>query len=103
LLPEKWLYSLPMDKIFPSCNPSSSSVLELGRDGTLRYFTRGTDGQRKEAWNAVSGVYDEGECSDGKCVENGVTFVKDEYKWYVVMGQTRNELTRDVERDFCTK
>ncbi|KAL3811974.1 hypothetical protein ACHAXA_009592 [Cyclostephanos tholiformis] len=49
LLPEKWLYSLPMDKIFPSCNPSSSSVLELGRDGTLRYFTRGTDGQRKEA------------------------------------------------------
>jgi hypothetical protein len=103
LLPEKWLDRLPMDTLLPICNYSSSSMLELGSDGTLRYFTKGNDGQRKEAWNIESDAGDAGQCSEvggGKCLENGVTFVKDEYNWYVVMGQTRNALRRDVARDF---
>jgi hypothetical protein len=103
LLPEKWLDRLPMDTLLPICNYSSSSMLELGSDGTLRYFTKGTDGQRKETWNIESNAGDAGQCSEvggGTCLENGVTFVKDEYNWYVVMGQTRNALRRDVARDF---
>ncbi len=47
-----------------------------------------------------------GQCSEvggGTCLENGVTFVKDEYNWYVVMGQTRNALRRDVARDFVVE
>ena len=103
LLPEKWLDRLPMDTLLPICNYSSSSMLELGSDGTLRYFTKGNDGQRKEAWNIESDSGDAGQCSEvggGTCLENGVTFVKDEYNWYVVMGQTRNALRRDVARDF---
>ncbi len=92
-----------MDTLLPSCNYSSSSMLELGRDGTLRYFTKGTDGQRKGTWSVESDAGDAGQCSevgDGKCLENGVTFVKDEYNWYVIMGQTRNALRQDVARDF---
>ena len=103
LLPEKWLDRLPIDKILPTCNSLSSSMLELGRDGTLRYFKKGTDGQRKETWSVVSGAGDDGQCSevgDGKCLESGVSFVKDGYNWYVVMGPTRNALIPDVARDF---
>ncbi len=103
LLPEKWLKRLPIDTLLPSCNYTSSSMLELGRDGTLRYFTKGTDGQRKEKWKIESVAGDAGQCSKvggGKCLENGVTFVKDEYNWYVVVGQTKNALRRDVARDF---
>lgn len=92
-----------MDKLFPSCDPKSSSILELGKDGTLRYFTKDTNGRRKEAWNVAIGDVDEEECSDSKCVEDGVTFVSDEYNWYAVMGQTRKALNREVTRDFCAE
>lgn len=104
LLPEMWLTRLiPMDKLLPSCNISSSSMLEFGMDGTLRYYTKGTDGQRKESWYAVSGTGDKLKCSQeggDQCMENGAIFKEGIYNWYVVMGGTRHALSSDVARDF---
>lgn len=105
-LPARWLDALRVDRMLPSCEYKSSSILELGWDGTLRYHKKDAHGRRKEAWSVAIGDVDDddGECSDGECAEDGVTFVSDEYNnWYAVMGQTRKALRRDVIRDFCAE
>lgn len=104
MLPTQLLNCLPMEKILPSCNTSSSSILEFGKDGTLRYFTKGIDGQRKEAWSAVSGTTsDELNCSQEggeQCLVNEAIFKDGIYNWYVVMGGTRHVLSSELARDF---
>jgi hypothetical protein len=83
-------------------------MLEFGMDGTLRYFTKGIDGQRKEAWSAVGGTTtagDEGNCSkegDLQCLVNEAIFKEGIYNWYVVMGGTRHALSSELARDFMT-
>lgn len=105
LFPPQWLTRLPMEKIAPGCDASSSSMLELGSDGTLRYFKKGdADDERREVWS-VKGS-DEGQCQEGEeeqCFKEGATFVKDGYSWYVDMDGSRTELNDDVIRDFATK
>lgn len=104
LFPEGWLEKLPMDKLSSSCDVSSSSMLELGRDGTLRYFTKGGDGEREETWS-VAGGNDGDQCVEGgeeKCPDEGATFWEDGTHWYVEMGGIRNSLNEDVIRDFTT-
>ena len=104
LLPTQLLNSIPMERILPSCNTSTSSMLEFGFDGTLRYFTKGLDGRRKEAWSAVGGTAgEELKCSqegDDQCLVNEAIFKEGIYNWYVVMGGTRHALSSDLERDF---
>lgn len=114
LFPTEWLDKLPMDKLAPSCDGSSSSTLELGTDGTLRYFTNtadsgdSKDGGRKETWSAVVGSFG-GKCLEGdeeddeQCVEEGATFVKDGSSWYVTMDGSRTSLNRNVIRDFTSE
>lgn len=105
LFPKEWLAKLPMDKLSSSCNTESSSMLELGSDGTLRYFAKGSDGERKEVWS-VYGASGGIECSEGEdevCYDEGATFVKDGSYWYVEMGGSRTSLNRDVIRDFISE
>lgn len=109
LFPPEWLDKLPMDKLASSCDASSSSMLEFGRDGTLRYFTKdGADGERKEIWSVAGSGVEEEQCTDGEededeqCFDMGATFVKDGNSWYVDMGGSRSILNKDVVRDFMT-
>ena len=100
LVPPEWLDKLPLSS---SCDPAVSPMLEYGRDGTLRYFTKsGADGDRKEIWSMAGS----GECSEGEdeeCSDEGATFVKDGSTWYVDMGGIRSSLNKDVVRDFVTE
>merc|ERR1712032_1430606 len=77
LLPTEWLEKLPMAKLSPMCDTLSSSMLEFGGDGTLRYFKRDESGKRKEVWStAGSGL--EPQCADDNgdhCLDKGATFV----------------------------
>lgn len=116
LFPEEWLDKFPMNKLSSSCVASSSSVLELGREGTLRYFTKDSDGERKVMQSFVGGgiVYDGKQCSesvegvsDEECIEppqkittGGATFKKDGRNWYVDFGEKPIVLSQDVVRDF---
>ena len=94
-----------MDILPPACESSSSSSLEFGSDGTLRYFKEGSDGQRKVV-KSITGRFGDGdqclEGSDEQCTENGALFVKDGYNWYLVMGEKRITLSWDVMRDFTS-
>ncbi|KAL9185235.1 hypothetical protein ACHAXT_003012 [Thalassiosira profunda] len=102
LFPEEWVAKLPLDKLSSSCDTASSSMLELGRDGTLRYFRKGGGGELQEAWSAVGG----GQCTEGAegdCVDQGAKFVKDGGYWYVDMGGFKTSLNRDVIRDFTAQ
>lgn len=109
LFPEEWLDKFPLDEISPpSCDMSSSSMLELGKDGTLRYFTKDAkEGERKETWSAVVGggrqCVEGEENDDEECVEKGATFVKEGPNWYLEMDGSRTWLNRDVMRDFTTE
>ncbi len=103
LIPQKWLAKLPMDKLCPACHTSSTSSLELGNDGRLRYFAVGSDGEKKEMWSVAGGAINGELCPEGndeQCSENGALFVKDGHNWYVFMGGSRSSLNKDVIRDF---
>lgn len=85
-------------------------MLELGKDGMLRYFTmdgESEDGevQRKEAWSAAG--RNGGQCVEGEeedeCTDVGATFVKNGAYWYVDVGGLRTPLSKDVIRDFTTE
>lgn len=107
LFPDEWLDRLPMEKLCSQCDSTKSSMLELGKDGILRYFTRsGKDGELKEMWKVVGGA-DSGECYDGEddaqCSDRGATFMKDGNYWYVEMGGTRSSLSKDVIKDFTAE
>ena len=115
--------------IIDSTMPLSSFMLEMGKDGTLRYFTTNDDGERKEAWSVVGDYSDGGggnandntascvkEDANGQCLQmqkqqdensnsnnnsnKGATFVKENESWYVIMGKTRTALNKDVIREF---
>jgi len=110
MFPPEWLDKLPMDKLSLSCEASSSSMLEFGRDGTLRYFTKiGAVSERKEIWSVAGPVGEEEQCTDEEedeseqCFDMGATFVKDGNSWYVDMGGSRSILKKDVVRDFMTE
>lgn len=95
LLPGKFKSQCGIYDLFPEkgwCAASStSSTLELGSDGTLRYFTKsssGDDGKRSLVWSVAGGK------------EEAAKFEKEGYYWYVTMGGTRTTLNKDVIRDF---
>ena len=95
LLPGKFKSQCGIYDLFPEkgwCAASStSSTLELGSDGTLRYFTKsssGDDGKRSLIWSVAGGK------------EDAAKFEKEGYYWYVTMGGTRTTLNKDVIRDF---
>ena len=90
-------------------------MLEMGKDGTLRYFSKSGGGERREVWSVVGnfGVslpecslqagIDENDAS--LCVQDGdmgATFVKEGESWFVLMGRTRFMLNPDVIRDFTS-
>lgn len=105
LFPTEWLDKLPMDKLAPSCDTSTSSMLELGRDGTLRYFAKSGGGERKDTWSVPGSKKVEQCLEEGgeECVA-GATFVKDEKNnWYVEMEGARTLLSKDVVSDFATE
>lgn len=95
LFPEAWLEKLP----FETCDKSSSAMLEMGKDGTLRYFTNDSDGMRTEVWSVVGGQ----QCVEGEegCDEaEGAMFEKEGYDWYVNIGGSRSSLSNGVIKDF---
>ena len=105
LVPSDLLEKLPMDKLSSrSCSMTSSSKLELGKDGTLRYFTKSDDDERKVVWSVEGGgeqqCSNEGEDTDEQCFEKGATFIQSGNYWYVDMGGVRTSLNKDVIRDF---
>ena len=107
LFPDEWLDKIPMEKLSSRCDSTKSSMLELGKDGILRYFTKsGKDGELKEMWKVVGGT-DSGECLDGEedaqCSDRGATFMKDGNYWYVEIGGTRSALSKDVIKDFTAE
>lgn len=96
-----------MKKISSSCDTSSSSMLEFGKDGILRYFARARDGEREEKWSIEGGdggdrcELDE-ECDEDECAcDNEATFVKDGTNWFVEMDGIRTSLNEDDIRDFA--
>lgn len=105
LLPQKLRSRLPIDFLPPACESSSSSSLEFGSDGTLRYFKEGSGGERKVVRSVAGSIGSGDQCSQGtdeQCTENGALFVKDGYNWYLVMGEKRVTLSWDVMRDFTS-
>jgi len=109
LVPEGSFGNLLMNKLAPLCDLSSSSMLELGKDGTLRYFTKqGADGERQERWSVASKHTNE-QCSaegsdeEEQCHDMVATFVEDGNSWFVELGGARTSLNKDVIRDFTTK
>lgn len=113
LLPGQWKSQCGIWDVLPEklsekyCNTKSSSTLEMGRDGTLRYFTKSSDGEKSERW-ILSGSA--GQCADGQseCVNvddgdsSSATFAKDGYRWYVDLGGKRTTLGNDVVQDFMS-
>mmetsp|Transcript_40195 Transcript_40195/g.85581 ORF Transcript_40195/g.85581 Transcript_40195/m.85581 type:complete len:446 (+) Transcript_40195:199-1536(+) len=103
LLSPEWLGRFPFERLSRACDPPSSSVLELGRDGTLRYFAKGGDGQRTERWRVEGGgggdQCEEDECDE--CCDIEATFMKEGNNWYVELDGTRASLNKDVIRDFA--
>lgn len=101
LFPEEVLEALPMDKLSKSCGPSSTS-LELGKDGTLRYFKASSgpgDDMKKLAWSVDGNKQcSEEDGDDSQC--SGAKFEKVGNYWYVDVGGTRTSLNSDVIRDF---
>lgn len=107
LLPKVPLSDRLMDQLSYSCDTSSSTMLELGRDGALRYFTKGRDGEVTEKWK-LEGEIDGDQCEeDEECdqcgCEDEATFVKEGNNWYVEMNGKRTSLIKDVIRDFMSK
>lgn len=108
LFSEEWLAKLQLEHVAFSCNRSSSPMLELGRDGTLRYFTKGDEGKRQEKWSTTGGQglsqYAEGEEEEEvQCVGKGATFRADGNAWFVEMEGSHLELNEDVIRDFISE
>lgn len=113
LLPGQWRSQCGIWDMLPElgkfCNTESSSTLEMGRDGTLRYFKNDADGKKHESWimsgNAAqcSESSDESECvnsDDGD--SSSATFVNDGKSWYVDLGGKRTTLGKDVVQDFMS-
>jgi len=105
LFPEEWLAKFPMQKTYFSCNTSSSPMLELGRDGTLRYFTKGEDGKRKERWSMKcrDDMYQNAVEEEEQCFGEGAIFLEDGNDWFVEIDGTREKLNDDVVRDFTSE
>lgn len=102
LFPEEWLAKFPTQKRFFLCDTSSYPMLELGRDGTLRYFTKGEDGKRKERWS-MKGKNNMYECAVGEeeqCFGKGAIFLEDGNDWFVEIDETREKLNDDVVHNF---
>lgn len=113
LLPGQWKSQCGIWDILPKklsekyCN-SKSSTLEMGRDGTLRYFTKSADSEKSESWSlSGSGAHQcadggESNCAAGDDGQNSVTFVKDGFSWYVDMDGKRTTLGKNVVQDFMS-
>ena len=108
MLPQKFRTKFPAHVLPPACESSSSSSLELGSDGVLRYFKEGSGGERKVVRSVDGGSIGNGgqRCPEGsnneQCTENGALFVKDGYNWYLIMGDKRIVLSWEVMRDFTS-
>lgn len=97
-----------------NCDLSTSSKLEMGKDGKLRYYSKDASGDLKETWS-VGGGGNVAECvagedgeEDGQCVKEsmkgreGAKFVNESGRWYVEMSGSRSLLNRDVAREFTS-
>ncbi len=117
LLPGQWKSQCGIWDVLPEklsekyCNTKSSSTLEMGRDGTLRYFTKSADGgEKSERWILSSSGGSAPQCADGQseCVDgddgesSSATFVKDGNYWYVDLDGKRTTLGKDVVQDFMS-
>eukprot|EP00985_Skeletonema_marinoi_P032493 scaffold39154_cov202-Skeletonema_marinoi.AAC.2 len=113
LLPGQWKSQCGIWDVLPEklsekyCNTKSSSTLEMGRDGTLRYFTKsGEDGEKSESW-ILSGN-NAAQCAESECVNSddadisSATFVSDGGSWYVDLDDKRTALGKDVVQDFMS-
>mmetsp|Transcript_18188 Transcript_18188/g.27028 ORF Transcript_18188/g.27028 Transcript_18188/m.27028 type:complete len:377 (+) Transcript_18188:129-1259(+) len=113
LLPGQWKSQCGIWDVLPEklsekyCNTKSSSTLEMGRDGTLRYFTKsGEDGVKSESW-ILSGN-NAAQCAESECVNSddgdssSATFVSDGGSWYVDLDDKRAALGKDVVQDFMS-
>ncbi|KAL7494188.1 hypothetical protein ACHAWT_006267 [Skeletonema menzelii] len=114
LLPGQWKSQCGIWDVLPElgkfCNTESSSTLEMGRDGTLRYFTKNSaDGEKRESWTLsgyaaqCSESSDQSECATGDVDVSSATFVKDGYYWYVELDGKRTSLGKDVVQDFMSE
>lgn len=114
LLPGQWRSQCGIWDMLPElgkfCNTESSSTLEMGRDGTLRYFKNDADGNKHESW-ILSGTGNAAKCSQSsdqsQCMNSddesssSATFVSDGKSWYVDLdGVKRTTLGKDVVQDF---
>lgn len=114
LLPGQWKSQCGIWDVLPElgkfCNTESSSTLEMGRDGTLRYFTKNSaDGEKRESWTLsgnsaaqCSESSDQSECAADDVDGPSATFVKDGYYWYVELDGKRTSLGKDVVQDFMS-
>jgi len=116
LLPGQWKSRCGIWELIPikNCDLSKSSKLEMGKDGKLRYYSKGASGDLKETWS-VGGGGNVAECvagedgeEDGQCVKEsmkgreGAKFVNESGRWYVEMSGSRSLLNRDVAREFTS-
>ncbi len=88
-----------------NCDVTKSSMLEMGADGTLRYFIKSSSGNiftGKEVWSVAGGkVACDSDARDGQCgAQEGASFLKDGELWYVIIDNTRYSVNRDAVRDF---
>ncbi len=88
-----------------NCDVTKSSMLEMGVDGTLRYFIKSSSGNiftGKEVWSVAGGkVACDSDARDGQCgAQEGASFLKDGELWYVIIDNTRYSVNRDAIRDF---
>jgi hypothetical protein len=112
LLPGQWKSQCGIWDVLPEklsekyCNTQSSSTLELGRDGTLRYFTKNADGEKSESWSLAGSAPQCAESSECAANEDGAssaTFTKDGYYWYVELDGKRTSLGYDIVQDFMAE
>lgn len=111
LLPGQWKSQCGIWDVLPEklsekyCNTQSSSTLELGRDGTLRYFTKNADGEKSESWSLAGSAPQCAESSECAANEDGTssaTFTKDGHYWYVELDGKRTSLGWDIVQDFMS-
>lgn len=113
LLPGQWRSQCGIWDMLPElgkfCNTESSSTLEMGRDGILRYFKNDSDGKKYESWILSGNAAQCSESSDqSECVNSddegssSAMFVNDGKSWYVDLDGKRTTLGKDVVQDFMS-
>jgi len=93
------------ERVKSKCDGTKSSMLEMGTDGTLRYFTKSSCGDTltgKEVWSVPGRKLGcDGNAGGDHCAaQEGASFLKEGESWYVVIDHSQTSMDRDVIRDF---